>query len=96
MRLGVLLVVLFVVGCGGPSESERDDAVRLAKEAYERAAAQGMDFTRGPCLGEVKPGWVVDVAHDPREDVDDEDENQCHDYDHFVELDPAGNVIRVK
>ena len=60
-----------------------------------------MDFAAGPCLGVVVAGWVADVAHDPREAVDDRPENQCEAYrsgeaDHFVELDPAGQVIRAE
>ncbi|HET9214187.1 MAG TPA: hypothetical protein VFN93_05495 [Gaiellaceae bacterium] len=60
-----------------------------------------MDFAAGPCLGVVVEGWVADVAHDPREAVDDRPENQCEAYrsgeaDHFVELDPAGQVIRAE
>jgi hypothetical protein len=86
-----------VAGCGG---AEADaETIRLAQEAYAEAKAAGVDMARGPCLGVIRPGWVADVAHDPREDVDDEAENQCPQYrsgkaDHFVELDPEGEVIR--
>jgi hypothetical protein len=94
--LGLALLVA-VAGCGGANADP--ETVRLAKQAYERAQADGVDMSRGPCLGVIKPGWVADVAHDPREDVDDEPENQCAAYregdaDHFVELDPEGNFIR--
>jgi hypothetical protein len=45
--------------------------------------------------------WVADVAHDPRQPVDDDPANQCEEFrageaEHFVELDPDGNVIRVE
>ena len=98
MRLVALAAALaLVAGCGGAKADP--ETVRLAKQAYERARARGVDMSRGPCLGVIKPGWVADVAHDPREDVDDEPENQCAAYregeaDHFVELDPDGNFIR--
>jgi hypothetical protein len=41
----------------------------------------------------------VDIAHDPRQDVDDDPANQCQRYregeaSHFVELDPSGELIR--
>ena len=95
---GLLLVgLVFLAGCGG---AEADpETIRLAEQAYERAKAAGVDMSRGPCLGVIKPGWVADVAHDPRQDVDDEPENQCEAYrsgeaDHFVELDPEGEFIR--
>ena len=47
------------------------------------------------------PGWVVDIAHSPRLSIDDLPENQCPAYlqgsaQHFVELDPKGNLIRAK
>ena len=87
-----------VAGCGGGAEADAE-TVRLAKQAYERAKAKNVDMARGPCLGVIKSGWVADVAHDPRQDVDDEPANQCAAYregdaDHFVELDPEGNFIR--
>jgi hypothetical protein len=95
--LALALAAIAVAGCGG---AEADaETVRLAKQAYEQAKARGVDMAPGPCLGVIKPGWVVDVAHDPRQDVDDEPANQCAAYregdaDHFVELDPEGNFIR--
>jgi hypothetical protein len=97
-RSGVILgLALVLVGCGGADADEQ--TIALAKQAYEQAKAEGVDMANGPCLGVIKPGWVADVAHDPREDVDDEPENQCPEYrsgeaDHFVELDPDGNFIR--
>ena len=51
-----------------------------AKAAYERARAAGVDFSVGPCLGIIEPGWVADVAHDPRQPVDDEAANRCGAY----------------
>jgi hypothetical protein len=86
-------------GCGGAEAS--DETIARAQEAYANAKAQGVDMSSGPCLGEIEHGWVADVAHDPREEVDDQPENQCAAYtsgqaDHFVELDPDGNVIRAE
>jgi hypothetical protein len=96
---------LFLAACGGgPSESEKDKAAAAAKVAYAKAKAAGTDFSRGPCIAEHLPGlpdWVADVAHDPRQAVDDDPANQCSrarsgDAGHFVELDPAGNLIRTQ
>ena len=86
---------------GGPGDEERDRAVAAAEKAYVAAKGRGVSFEDGPCLGVIIDGWVADVAHDPRQAVDDRPENQCEAYrsgeaDHFVELDPAGNVIRVE
>lgn len=71
-----------------------------AQEIYQKAVKQGVDLSSGPCLADDEiPDWVVDVAHNPRQPIDDLPENQCPSYrsgkaKHFVELDPAGNVIR--
>ena len=86
-------------GCFHGGAEADEETIALAERAYERAKASGVDMSRGPCLGVIKPGWVADVAHDPRQDVDDQPENQCEAYregeaDHFVELDPEGNFIR--
>jgi hypothetical protein len=102
MKAGLALVAaVAVAACGGPSDEEKNRAVVAAEEAYASAEAEGVDFAPGPCLGIVLDGWVADVAHEPRQPVDDRPENQCGAYrsgeaDHFVELDPDGNVIRVE
>jgi len=57
-------------------------------------------MSAGPCLAEeIIPGWCVDVAHSPREEIDNLPQNQCASWragrvHHFVELDAEGNVIR--
>jgi hypothetical protein len=105
----LLLVPLTVgaLGCGGGdsvSQSETDQAVAAAHQAFERAKKGGVDLTSGPCVAETLPGlddWVADIAHDPRQPVDDEAENQCQRYregeaHHFVELTPQGELIRAE
>lgn len=82
--------------------NRRDEAINKAKELFAQKKLEGMDFSRGPCLSEeIVPDWCVDVAHDPRQPIDDEPANQCRSYregrvHHFVELDPTGNVIRAQ
>ena len=96
------LGLALAVGCGGgPSEEERDAAIDAAHAAYEEAIEQGVDMSNGPCLGEITENWVADVAHEPREEIDDDPANQCEafrkgDADHFVELDTDGNLIRAE
>jgi hypothetical protein len=102
----LLAAAALVGGCGDdePSEDERDRAVAAATDAYDEAKASGADLEVGPCIAEELPGlpdWVADVAHDPREDVDDEAQNQCQRYrdgeaSHFVELTPDGDLIRAE
>jgi len=92
-----LLALTIVTACGG---ADADPAtIAGAKRAYAAAKARGVDMANGPCLGTVAPDWVADVAHDPRQAVDDDPANQCAAYrsgeaHHFVELDPDGRFIR--
>jgi len=106
VAIGVVVVVAALGGCGGDdaSSDETDQAVAAAMDAYQEAQAKGVDLSSGPCIAEQLPGldeWVADVAHDPREDVDDQADNQCRRYrdgdaSHFVELTPEGALIRAE
>lgn len=79
---------------------EADQAVNQAVKVYDQKKSLGEDFTNGPCLtNDLLPGWVVDIAHNPRLPVDDLAQNQCQAFNegratHFVELDLDGKVIR--
>lgn len=88
-----LLVVIGVSGC--VSTEVNQDLVR-AQTACEllckSALQQGQDLSDGPCLDEdLIEDWVCDIAHSPRQAVDDLPENQCPSFGvenrHFVELD---------
>jgi hypothetical protein len=95
-----------IAGCGSSSSTsaDRTQAVTAAKHAYAAAKREGEDLARGPCIAERLPGlsdWVADIAHDPRRPVDDVPRNQCArfragDAHHFVELTPAGQLIRAE
>ena len=84
------------------SADDREQAIAEAQRVYAEKRAEGVDFTDGPCIAEeVIDDWAVDIAHDPRQEVDDRPENQCQSYrdgdtHHFVELDPDGNLIRAR
>ena len=102
---------IFRIGEIGPvADEEVDDA---AREAFVEEVVQhgqillterlnaGDDLSHGPCLdnGDTFADWVIDIAHDPREAVDGEPENQCSAYrrgsaKNFVELSLRGDVIR--
>jgi hypothetical protein len=93
----VLMLAALATACGGTKADE--DTIALAKQAYQDAKARGVEMTRGPCLGVITKDWVADVAHAPRQDVDDDPANQCEAYrsgeaSHFVELTPEGDFIR--
>lgn len=80
-----------------------EDAVRAAAaKAFDAVKAKGAEYLAdGPCIAEnVVPGWVIDIAHEPRLPVDDLPENQCAAYrdgtaTHFVELSPEGKILRI-
>jgi hypothetical protein len=102
--LGATLAVL-AAGCGGAaSQSEKDQAVAAAQKAYTVAKGGGTDLSSGPCVSEQLPevpDWVADIAHDPRQPIDDQAANQCQRFragqaHHFVELAPDGRLIRAE
>ena len=107
MRTIIILIcvaLLVSAGCGGGAKHEvtKDAAIAAAEGAYAKARAEGVDMARGPCIADdLLPDWVADVAHDPRQPVDDKPQNQCSRYragkaHHFVELDPDGKLIRAE
>jgi hypothetical protein len=106
--VGLAAAGLLMAGCGGggssSNNSERDKAIAGAQRVYAATKKAGADLSKGPCLADGLPGqpdWVADVAHDPRQPVDDVPSNQCARYragaaHHFVELDPNGKLIRAQ
>jgi hypothetical protein len=99
------LAALLLAACGSSSSgTDSRAAIAAAKHAYANAKASGEDLGPGPCIAERLPGlddWVVDIAHDPRRPVDDLRANQCARFrsgraHHFVELTPAGKLIRAR
>jgi len=104
----MLIGAMALFACEGEPDPE---AVQEAQNACIRECrarvAKNEDLSAGPCLSDALPGgliapdFVCDVAHDPRQDVDDEDENQCQAYkddraDYFVEVDPSCSFIRAE
>ena len=80
--------------------SQKVDILVLARWRYLQALNKKTDMTSGPCLGTIKTDWVLDIAHLPRESVDNLPENQCGDYllgkaHHFVEMTDRGEIIIV-
>lgn len=107
MRFAATALVLgaLIAGCGGGSDAgqgDRDKAVAAAQFLFAGQAKR--DLGNGPCLSESLPGlsdWAVDIAHDPRQAVDDQPANQCQSFrdgqtHHFVELTPDGQLIRAQ
>jgi hypothetical protein len=100
-----LVGAAFIAGCGGggsAGDADKGKAIAAAKFLYAGKAKE--DLSSGPCLSESLPGvsdWAVDIAHDPRQAVDDQPSNQCASFrdgetHHFVELSPDGKLIRAQ
>lgn len=100
-------LALLLSACGGSAKTPsgaQQQAVAAAQQVYQQAKSTGADFSNGPCIAEQLPNlpdWSVDVAHDPRQAIDDQPANQCQFFrqgktHHFVELDPDGKLIRAR
>jgi hypothetical protein len=103
----LIATTLALAGCGGGSSASQSDqakAIAETKAAFHKAQSQGQNLSAGPCIAQQLPGlpdWAADVAHDPRQPVDDQPANQCQSFrdgqtHHFVELTPAGTMIRAE
>ena len=97
----VLIGLVFVSLCTQPKIHSTPVAQGLCIQICQKTTK---DLIDGPCLSDDNPDWniddwVCDVAHDPRQDVDNLPENQCSAYregraKHFVEVDTNCNLIR--
>lgn len=98
----ILLWIVFIAGCtmGPIKESVQQGAINNCIKECNSELEEGIDLSNGPCLSNsIAPGYVCDVAHDPRQPVDDLSENQCSAYrngtaSHFVEVDENCNLIK--
>ncbi len=95
--------IALILGCAAPANSnpEAPAAENACISACQRAAQSNQDLSAGPCLLDPVPGtdWVCDVAHAPREPVDNDPKNQCAAFkegraSHFVEVNSVCNLIR--
>lgn len=95
------------------TDTVESNPVALCIALCQEKLEAGVDLSNGPCLAnemkykpmgsqqeKIKEDWVCDVAHDPREDIDDLPENQCSYFregkaHHFVEVTPECNLIRI-
>lgn len=77
----------------------KDDILKNALNLYLEKKREGINMENGPCLGKLAEDWVLDIAHNPRQPIDNKPQNQCQDFTegkvhHFIELDPTGKLIR--
>lgn len=99
----VLILLMLFSGCvewaKETAVEESDAAKNACIKKCQDALAAGQDLDNGPCLSnEIIKNWVCDVAHSPRQAVDNNPANQCSAYgntaSHFVEVDPNCVFIR--
>lgn len=87
---------------GVKQAASQDLAIARCREIFQQKVARGEDMNTGPCLAEeIVEGWACDVAHNPREDIDNDPANQCQSFrdgqvTHFVELDQSGVLIKAQ
>ncbi|HIJ98087.1 TPA: hypothetical protein H1009_03280 [archaeon] len=88
----------YLTDSGNPLDSPTSRCITMCRDEK----AKDLNFSSGPCLSnQISTDWVCDVAHDPREDIDNKPENQCSAYAngsarHFVEVDTNCNLIRTR
>lgn len=104
--IALLAMTVLIAGCVNKEarerESEIESLIQECKNACKEAIANGIDLSNGPCLLDPmsNSSWVCDIAHKPREAIDNLKENQCKAWHnktatHFIELTPNCELIRV-
>jgi hypothetical protein len=97
LALAIICIVAFLFS---QVKSEKERAIEACISLCKSKLNEGMNLSNGPCLSnEIIANWVCDVAHSPRQKVDNLEENQCSAYrqglaNHFVEVDTNCNLIR--
>lgn len=105
--IAIIFAIVFLSGCATQfpttqtvNQTEKDSAIAACIELCQSSLSNGQDLSNGPCLSnEIISNWVCDIAHSPRQAVDNLAENQCSAYreglaKHFVEVDANCNFIR--
>jgi type II secretory pathway pseudopilin PulG len=100
--IAIIILILPIVFYYKLQANEKEKAIEKCVNACKQAMIAGKDLSNGPCLLNPIPelkDWVCDVAHWPRQPVDNLAENQCSYFRegkarHFVEVDIACNFIR--
>ena len=97
----LLLLVIFFSGCVSQPKPDAELAKDMCIKECQKALDSNQDLNNGPCLSnQIIKDWVCDIAHSPRQLVDDNSINQCNAFGsdeahHFVEVDTGCNLIRV-
>jgi hypothetical protein len=96
LLISVLPAILLLSGCiSEETKTDQERAVLACTNECKTWLSAGKILSNGPCLlntiQDVKD-WVCDVAHNPRQIIDDSPNNQCSAFregkaHHFVEVD---------
>ncbi len=108
--LALILGMVLLSGCpqaetgnSGTAASAKETATQKCEMLCNAALAQGVNLENGPCLSSGNSDWsvqdwVCDIAHEPRQEVDNLKENQCPEWSAeskgFVEFSPQCEFIR--
>jgi len=96
----IIFTIVFLSGCVTQVPANQTEKDRVTTACIELCQSFKGDLSSGPCLSnEIISNWVCDVAHSPRQAVDNLEENQCSAYreslaKHFVEVDANCDFIR--
>ena len=108
--VAVAILLIFVLsGCVAEKAEDVkqtvDNAELASKKCIELCQQKnlaGENLSVGPCISnQIIDDWVCDIAHSPRQDIDNQPENQCETYgngtaNHFVELDENCEIIKLR
>ncbi len=99
----ILVLMIFLISCT-PKNDMAHLELTVEEKCVQLCKTSPIDnigfWSNGGCLSnEVEPDWVCDIAHSPRQDIDNLPENQCSSYvngeaKHFVEVTQDCQVIR--
>ncbi|MEM1536032.1 MAG: hypothetical protein QXQ82_02515 [Candidatus Pacearchaeota archaeon] len=94
----LVLIALLTISAG----CKNNELVDECRKACRDALSAGRDLSEGPCLLDPMSNaeWVCDIAHKPREAIDNLRENQCNAWHngtakHFIELTPNCELIKI-
>jgi hypothetical protein len=106
----ILALAGTIAGCGkkvgtptNNAETKQITAEAICQQTCQLAIISGQDLSAGPCLlnpDPENPDWVCDVAHNPRQAIDNIPANQCPAFaggqaHHFVEISPDCQLIKI-
>jgi len=75
--------------------------IKCQELCQNKLSTNGILAEDSPCLSNsIVEDWVCDIAHSPRQEVDDDPANQCSAFregraHHFVEVDGNCNIIKI-